>query len=64
MAQDHAAPATQRGSYRPGRGCAPGIDLQINGEYYRHTGDPQMPLLWYLRDVLRLDWHQIRRRAR
>lgn len=31
-----------------------GIDLQINGEQYRHTGDPQMPLLWYLRDVLRL----------
>ena len=31
-----------------------GIDLQINGEHYRHTGDPQMPLLWYLRDVLRL----------
>jgi isoquinoline 1-oxidoreductase alpha subunit len=31
-----------------------GIDLQINGERYRHTGDPQMPLLWYLRDVLRL----------
>ena len=31
-----------------------GIDLLINGEHYRHTGDPQMPLLWYLRDVLRL----------
>lgn len=31
-----------------------GIDLYINGEHYRHTGDPQMPLLWYLRDVLRL----------
>ena len=31
-----------------------GIDLQINGEHYLHTGDPQMPLLWYLRDVLRL----------
>ena len=31
-----------------------GIDLHINGEHYRHTGDPQMPLLWYLRDVLRL----------
>ncbi|MBS0432512.1 MAG: (2Fe-2S)-binding protein [Proteobacteria bacterium] len=32
----------------------PGIDVQINGEAFRHTGDPQMPLLWYLRDVLRL----------
>ncbi len=31
-----------------------GIDLQVNGEHFRHTGDPQMPLLWYLRDVLRL----------
>ena len=31
-----------------------GIDLQINGEHFRHTGDAQMPLLWYLRDVLRL----------
>ena len=31
-----------------------GIDLQINGEHFRHTGDPQMPLLWYLRDLLRL----------
>ena len=31
-----------------------GIDLQINGKPYRHTGDPKMPLLWYLRDVLRL----------
>ncbi|HEY8681626.1 MAG TPA: (2Fe-2S)-binding protein [Rhodanobacter sp.] len=31
-----------------------GIELEINGERYRHTGDPQMPLLWYLRDVLQL----------
>lgn len=31
-----------------------GIDLQVNGEHYRHTGDPDLPLLWYLRDVLRL----------
>jgi isoquinoline 1-oxidoreductase alpha subunit len=31
-----------------------GIDLVVNGERYRHTGDPLMPLLWYLRDVLRL----------
>ncbi len=31
-----------------------GIDLEINSEHFRHTGDPQMPLLWYLRDVLRL----------
>lgn len=31
-----------------------GIAIEINGESYRHTGDPDMPLLWYLRDVLRL----------
>lgn len=31
-----------------------GIALEINGESYAHTGDPAMPLLWYLRDVLRL----------
>ena len=31
-----------------------GIDLIVNGERFRHTGDPLMPLLWYLRDVLRL----------
>ncbi|HET7557069.1 MAG TPA: (2Fe-2S)-binding protein [Rhodanobacteraceae bacterium] len=31
-----------------------GIDISINGEHYRHTGDPDLPLLWYLRDVLRL----------
>lgn len=31
-----------------------GIDVVVNGEPYRHTGDPDMPLLWYLRDVLRL----------
>ncbi len=31
-----------------------GIDLEINGRTYRHTGDAQMPLLWYLRDILRL----------
>ena len=31
-----------------------GIALEINRESYRHTGDPAMPLLWYLRDVLQL----------
>lgn len=29
-----------------------GIDLRINGKQFRHTGDPDLPLLWYLRDVL------------
>lgn len=31
-----------------------GIDVTINGKHFRHTGDPELPLLWYLRDVLRL----------
>ena len=31
-----------------------GITLQINGESFHHTGDPAMPLLWYLREVLQL----------
>jgi len=31
-----------------------GVELKINGEHYLHTGDPDMPLLWRLRDTLRL----------
>lgn len=31
-----------------------GIVVVINDKPYRHTGDPDLPLLWYLRDVLRL----------
>src|SRR5699024_4402741 len=31
-----------------------GIKLSINGDGYQHTGDPDMPLIWYLRDILRL----------
>jgi isoquinoline 1-oxidoreductase subunit alpha len=53
MAQDHAVSA-QTGAISP-VAIRAGIDLEINGESYRHTGDPLMPLLWYLRDVLRLD---------
>lgn len=30
------------------------MQLAINGKPYFHDGDPDMPLLWYLRDVLRL----------
>jgi len=52
LAQAHALPATTD-TIVPDK-IRDGIDLQINGEHYRHTGDPQMPLLWYLRDVLRL----------
>jgi isoquinoline 1-oxidoreductase alpha subunit len=54
MAQDHAALPAKATDITPVP-VRPGIELQINGEPFRHTGDPQMPLLWYLRDVLRLN---------
>ncbi|UXI67284.1 (2Fe-2S)-binding protein [Tahibacter amnicola] len=40
----------------PGTPTAPSgtLELTINGETYRHKGAPDMPLLWYLRDVLHL----------
>lgn len=30
------------------------IRLKVNGTDREYTGDPRMPLLWYLRDTLRL----------
>lgn len=30
------------------------IELIINGKPFRYSGDPDMPLLWFLRDTLRL----------
>ena len=33
---------------------ADGLALSINGQRFVFAGDPAMPLLWYLRDVLRL----------
>lgn len=51
--QAQALPASQASNIVPEK-VREGIDLYINGEHFRHTGDPQMPLLWYLRDVLRL----------
>jgi isoquinoline 1-oxidoreductase alpha subunit len=52
-AQARAVPAVPDSSIVPEK-VRDGIDLEINGERYHHTGDPQMPLLWYLRDVLQL----------
>jgi isoquinoline 1-oxidoreductase alpha subunit len=52
-AQAQALPTGQENTIVP-EAVRDGIDLQINGEHYRHNGDPQMPLLWYLRDVLQL----------
>ena len=53
MAQAQGVPAEPAGRIVP-EPVRAGIELEINGERYRHTGDPSMPLLWYLRDVLRL----------
>jgi isoquinoline 1-oxidoreductase alpha subunit len=30
------------------------LTLTVNGKPYEHDGDPTMPLLWFLRDMLRL----------
>jgi isoquinoline 1-oxidoreductase subunit alpha len=30
------------------------IQLQVNGAPRQYDGDPEMPLLWYLRDLLQL----------
>jgi isoquinoline 1-oxidoreductase alpha subunit len=30
------------------------INLDVNGKAHEYTGDPEMPLLWYLRDTLQL----------
>lgn len=54
MLQAHVPPHADPGNVTPEPARA-GIDLQINGEHFHHTGDPDMPLLWYLRDVLKLD---------
>jgi len=53
MLQAHVLPAEPASTVVPEK-AREGIDVRINGESFRHTGDPQMPLLWYLRDVLRL----------
>ena len=41
---------TKRATPRP---VAP-LTLSVNGEPFFHEGDPEMPLLWFLRDALRL----------
>ena len=30
------------------------VNLDVNGQVREYTGDPEMPLLWYLRDTLQL----------
>ena len=51
---EHATPAATPAAKRPpARPPAP-LPIAINGKPYLHDGDPAMPLLWFLRDVLRL----------
>ncbi|MBA2079289.1 (2Fe-2S)-binding protein [Rhodanobacter sp. PCA2] len=52
-AQAHDVPVVPDSGIVPEKARG-GIGIEINGERFRHEGDPQMPLLWYLRDVLRL----------
>ncbi|SFR88340.1 isoquinoline 1-oxidoreductase, alpha subunit [Dyella sp. OK004] len=53
MAQAQALATNPTSNITPDK-VREGIDLEINGRQFRHTGDADMPLLWYLRDVLRL----------
>ena len=53
QAQAPGLPATDAGDIVAEKVRA-GTDLEVNGERFHYTGDPHMPLLWYLRDVLRL----------
>lgn len=53
MAQAQALASNPTSNITPEK-AREGVDLEINGRGFRHTGDPDMPLLWYLRDVLRL----------
>jgi aerobic-type carbon monoxide dehydrogenase small subunit (CoxS/CutS family) len=54
QAQSAPVPSGGTGGTIAAEAAREGIDLEVNGERFRHTGDPKMPLLWYLRDVLRL----------
>jgi len=53
MARPTEHPAESAPGKRPPAPPAP-LALTINGKPYFHDGDPAMPLLWFLRDVLRL----------
>jgi isoquinoline 1-oxidoreductase alpha subunit len=46
-------PATATAPKRSATPVAP-LAIMINGKPYEHDGDPSMPLLWFVRDTLRL----------
>ncbi|MEO7326281.1 MAG: (2Fe-2S)-binding protein [Dokdonella sp.] len=47
---EHSAEPVKHAATRPPEALA----ITINGKAYFHDGDPAMPLLWFLRDNLRL----------
>ncbi|MEO7433455.1 MAG: (2Fe-2S)-binding protein [Dokdonella sp.] len=47
---EHPVDAVKRPAPRP----VEALPITINGKPYFHAGDPAMPLLWFLRDTLRL----------
>jgi len=49
----HHAAAPAAAPKRSATPVAP-LAITINGKPYEHDGDPSMPLLWFLRDTLRL----------
>ena len=49
----HPAAASAAAPKRSATPVAP-LAITINGKPYEHDGDPSMPLLWFLRDTLRL----------
>ena len=53
-AERTGAPRRARRASRIRRSPAAPLAITINGKPYEHDGDPTMPLLWFLRDMLRL----------
>jgi hypothetical protein len=35
------------------------VALRVNGQEKNFDGDPSMPVLWYLRDILGMTWNQV-----
>ncbi len=48
------SPAAETPARAASRRPASALPITINGKAYYHSGDPAMPLLWFLRDTLRL----------
>lgn len=49
-----ARPTDHPSEPAPSRRPPAPLEISINGKPYFHDGDPAMPLLWFLRDILRL----------